>query len=141
MNGSNCPLDSFKGEYVVIYRNGQGTSPALDWYAEQTGKNWKLTVDYANPISAQYYGSVEPPERSYEEQISDWQNGYMWGRFQVNENCEKDPYGGYYYWVQYPAVLEEDTAVVDAWRYILAALIIGVAVYFLFKSLSKEGSS
>jgi len=130
-----CVPDNFRGEASIIYRSGDGVSPTLDRLAEETGKAWTLTVDYRTVVEMSYYGTTEPQERTYEEQINDWQSGYMWGRFQVNANCEKDPYGGYYYWVCYPAVLREEGA--DMTKYIIAAVFIGLITYLIFRSLKK----
>jgi len=139
----NCVANDFKGEGSVIYYSGEGSSPALDWYAEQTGKDWQLTVDYRQVLEFRYYGTSEPPERDLSLQVMDWQAGYMWGRFQVNQYCEKDPNGGYYYLVKYAATLEEVTVppvppVPDEMKYIIAAILIGGVALMAYNSLKKE---
>jgi len=124
----NCVANDFKGEGSVIYYSGEGSSPALDWYAEQTGKNWPPTGDYRRVLDFRYYGTSEPPERDLSVQITDWLNGYMWGRYQVNENCEKDPNGGYYYLVQYKATLNEAGVPPEEEEWKKYALIVGGAL-------------
>lgn len=102
-----CVPDDFKGVGKADYFSGSGRSASLDWWSEQTGKEFELTVDYTQVLDIVYYGTDCPPERDFSDQINDWLSGHMWGRYQVNDRCEKDENGGYFYWVKYKAELYE----------------------------------
>jgi len=102
-----CVPDDFKGVGKADYITGDGRSPTLERLSQETGKEYRLEVDYARVLDIVYYGTSLPPERAYDDQIHDWLSGYMWGRFEVDELCQKKEGGGHFYWVKYPAVLSE----------------------------------
>lgn len=88
--------------------------------SEETGRKYSFEVDYRTVLEFRYYSSggpeAKPPDRAYEKQIYDWTQGYMWGRFNLAENCgtpykRTAPEGQYahWFWVKYKAVLYDYT--------------------------------
>ena len=109
----NYKLRKIKEHYYIAF------SPNCYKIFNQYDKIPILFVNYTLPISYQYYGEEEPPERSIEEQYNDWKNGYMLCRFKLPngkiteekleeiENTLGEPIPRGYYWVKYHARLVE----------------------------------
>lgn len=98
------PEPAEPGDFIIdkeaVYYAPGGASSALNDYAAETGKLWKLTVNFrvVNSFDGPY--DTEPADRAYSDIIDGWIAG---------EEVEKFFHLrlGKWFWVTYPCTLEE----------------------------------
>lgn len=86
------------GEPYIIYGPGdREPSDTLQRLNKSRDSTYELVVRYDQiPDSVRLFGDDYPPDRSYTQQIQDWQTGHLVSR----EQCDGD-----WYWVYFPAQL------------------------------------
>ena len=95
-----CTKDFFKIPTWGVKTYTRENSSTIEWWEDTYKREGAyLKVDYNTVLDFEYYGTTKPPDRPKDQQIKDWENGYLMGRY-YQEKCT--PTG--YYWVKYKVI-------------------------------------